>query len=434
MRAVAVVSGVVAGLVVGVVLTFAPREALAQVVHSPSLPFVCAADRLVGAPVNVRCKGARGNGSTDDTAAVVRAMAAGAGGGVVFPEGTYRLTSSVAVPSGTSVRGVGQGSAWDSASYGQATLTIEGANATALTVAGRGVAVSDLMILHTGAVPATSGALIQVAGHYHTVERVSLGKSASSAGAWDGISVVGTALDAVSGVTLSNLLIRAMKADGVRFQHVADAALTRMVFENVEIGAGVSHGIGLYANAEGVMISHVEVVHASVGLWMDGTAQVRGSAPGYNMVALSYFDSCNWGIYVNYGFQTTFSAVWAASNSFGLWLERGQGMQVNGGVWFANQVGITVRPGVTSTSVVGAQIRDNVTAGVQVQAGVTDFVVQGNDFTSNLGPGAVRAQAAAVTVAAGASDRYVIADNLIRNSGAVTDAGAGANKRVANNY
>lgn len=383
---------------------------------------------------DVKSYGARGDGISDDTAAFQAALTANAGKSIFIPKGRYRLTAPVTVPSGTSVIGASRGSGWDGAAFDGTTITIEGADASIFDVTGRGCTISDLTLLHTGAVASAGGALIDVAGHYHTIARVNLGKTATSAGGWIGIRVLGAVGDNVSGVQLLDLSVRAMKADGAYFQRVADASLLRYLFENVEIGSGVSHGITLYGETEGVLISHAEVLHASVGLWMDGTAQVRGSAPGFNQIAQSYFDSCNWGIYVNYGFQTLLTSVWSASNSYGLWLERGQGMQVNGGQFFANTVGITVRPGVISTVVKGAQIRDNVTAGVQIQAGVTDFVIQGNDFTSNLGPGAIRAQAAAVTIAAGASDRYIVADNLIRNSGAVTDAGAGANKRVANNY
>jgi hypothetical protein len=41
-----------------------------------------------------------------------------------------------------------------------------------------------------------------------------------------------------------------------------------------------------------------------------------------------------------------------------------------------------------------------------------------------------------VNVVAGASDRYIVADNLVsgNGTGGISDNGTGVNKRVANNY
>src|SRR2546430_8239878 len=53
---------------------------------------------------DVRAHGARGDGTADDTRAILAAIAAAyaAGGGVVwFPQGTYRVTSTLEVPADT---------------------------------------------------------------------------------------------------------------------------------------------------------------------------------------------------------------------------------------------------------------------------------------------------------------------------------------------
>lgn len=58
-----------------------------------------------GQESNVKDFGAIGDGTTDDTAAINAALAAGAKG-VFFPVGTYRITGKLTVPSGISIRGV----------------------------------------------------------------------------------------------------------------------------------------------------------------------------------------------------------------------------------------------------------------------------------------------------------------------------------------
>jgi hypothetical protein len=65
------------------------------------------------AAVNVRDYGATGDGVSDDTAAIVKAMSAATGGteSVYLPAGTYRVTS-ISVPDGLVVTGAGMGATW----------------------------------------------------------------------------------------------------------------------------------------------------------------------------------------------------------------------------------------------------------------------------------------------------------------------------------
>lgn len=58
--------------------------------------------------VNVKSYGARGDGATDDTAAIQAAASAASGKELVFPPGTYRTSSSAVILDGTSVRFLGK--------------------------------------------------------------------------------------------------------------------------------------------------------------------------------------------------------------------------------------------------------------------------------------------------------------------------------------
>jgi hypothetical protein len=63
---------------------------------------------VVGPTLNVKAFGAVGDGVTDDTAAIQRAVdAAGGGGEVVIPAGTFLVTDCIRVPSNVTFRGIG---------------------------------------------------------------------------------------------------------------------------------------------------------------------------------------------------------------------------------------------------------------------------------------------------------------------------------------
>jgi hypothetical protein len=65
--------------------------------------------RVYNGPLDVRWFGATGDGSTDDTAAIMAALAAAGTGGIVLaPIGDYKITSTVAIPSHVTLMGMGQ--------------------------------------------------------------------------------------------------------------------------------------------------------------------------------------------------------------------------------------------------------------------------------------------------------------------------------------
>src|SRR5580693_5212109 len=67
---------------------------------------VFAIAQMCSAATNVQTFGATGNGSTDDTKAIQSAInSTPAGDTTVFPAGTYRVTSPIAVPSNHTLQG-----------------------------------------------------------------------------------------------------------------------------------------------------------------------------------------------------------------------------------------------------------------------------------------------------------------------------------------
>ena len=75
-------------------------------------------------------------------------------------------------------------------------------------------------------------------------------------------------------------------------------------------------------------------------------------------------------------------------------------------------------------------------SGIYVIAGTTDFVIQGNTIGKGTASGFDGTQARPVIVEVGASDRYIIKNNLIQGNttNSVQDGGTGVNKAVGENY
>lgn len=70
-------------------------------------------EQLADIAINVKSKGAKGDGVTDDTQAIIDALnyLSSTGGIVLFPKGTYKFTSQIVVPNRVNLKGVGMAEA-----------------------------------------------------------------------------------------------------------------------------------------------------------------------------------------------------------------------------------------------------------------------------------------------------------------------------------
>jgi hypothetical protein len=171
------------------------------------------------------------------------------------------------------------------------------------------------------------------------------------------------------------------------------------------------------------------------GIYLTNT--LAGTGPQKNTITDSDCDS-----YLEFGLRATSGAGLLIENltyansceavSDGINLTTGfSGDATIRGCQIANvPYGIQIDAGV-NTIITENQIYGSSGSAIQISANVTDFSIIGNALGTSEVWGF---NTGSVTVATGASNRYVITLNNINGSGAISDGGSGASKSVVNNY
>jgi hypothetical protein len=142
------------------------------------------ASRVTSPFVNVADFGAAGDGTTDDTSAISRAIEAAApaeaptGNTVFLPAGRYRLSSGLVLPPAVTLAGVGWNTPGSQANVfaGSWLLVPAGAEWSPVTLAGSGASVRNLAfnVPDQGTPPAPAEPMVRVTGNNALVEDVLL--------------------------------------------------------------------------------------------------------------------------------------------------------------------------------------------------------------------------------------------------------------------
>lgn len=373
--------------------------------------------------------GATGNGTTNDAAAINAAIAAATNGGIiVFPPGTYYIGStSLLLSAGKYMVGAGKHAT---------TILYDGPtmNAISVTNISSSWGISDLRMKQTGT--PTAGAAINVdTASNGTIERVYFET-------------------VYSGLHTKNAQAnRYLNLDFWTFQNYGIAMLggnNDIFIENCFINgqtagglAGPGTGLRLFDKAEAIMCVNIEVILCNYALTTDSAANTFSLRPAYNRFFNCFFDSSTNGVSLNNCTNMEFTQCWTSNRP-------NSGMVVNtvDDVTFMNcsfinsaNHGCLVQSTAKRVKFIGCKFISNSTAsagtyhGLSIVGGTTDFVIQGCTITNGLGFSGI--QGWGILVNAGASDRYIIADNLVtgnQQAAGVSDGGTGTNKRVANNY
>lgn len=376
--------------------------------------------------------GALRDGSTDDgpeIQAALTCVGAASGGEVLLSAGTYAVNSALTMSvGGVKLRGAGRTAT---------NLGISNATMTVITVSGGAQhwEISGLTFLASsnqtagGAIDCQAAAVGRIVDvrTYQMFTGVTLGNS------------VGTLIDhcEFSDFRGSGILINGS---------CNDVFISNCIMNGAEFATGIANpastGIRMVDKAEAVMVHACEIIVCNEPLFMTGAGPGTGTTPAYCRFTDCFFDSCLNGAVIDNSRDITFEGCWFSNRP-----ENGCAVTNSVdvkflGCTFANnhKHGCLVEATSTRTRFVGctfdsnSQASSGTYAGVAFAANTTDFVVancyagNGGRFTGTQGTG--------ITVAAGTSDRYIIADNLVTGNTVVGvfDGGAGANKRVANNY
>lgn len=379
--------------------------------------------------------GALRNGTTDDSAAINKAavcVGTTGGGTVILSAGNYAVQNSIVIAhDNVAFRGAGQ----------RTTRLLNPTTTVSTFQVNTGRVhwiISDLSILHTlttvsGSVKTTAGAGINAPeGSYGLIERVDIH------GACFGI-VLGNSV----GTHVAKFEIDQFAAAGILINGNANDMFIR---DGIIAGGfnGVADttniGIHLRNKAEAIFVSNLEIIQCDLALKTD--VDVAGIAPAFSFFESCFFDSCTSGVLLYRCLSVRFTDCWFSNrpNHGCVVRECTDTSFVNCSFINSHQHGCVVEASAKHTKFNGCTFSDNGQAaagtwdGLAINAGTTDFSVTGCSMMNTARFG--NTQRNGVRVGAGASDRYIIADNLVtgNTSTGVVDSGSGTNKRVANNY
>ncbi|MFQ5442702.1 MAG: glycosyl hydrolase family 28-related protein [Thermodesulfobacteriota bacterium] len=384
---------------------------------------------------DVRAYGAVGDGVADDTAAIQSAVDALTGGGTVFfPQGTYKITSAVTVSaSGVHLLGTGTGNT---------TIKIESAAIDGV-VFGDGVTqytdVGCSNMSFTSAITRTGGGAVK----FTKIIRGAL-RDFTINSQFYGIELNAVTIAYIARGDIRNTIAatgRAIYINGAGNDHF----ISRVVADNP---AGSEPLAGLSITQSGaIWVDSCDFIHCGRGLLLDVSA---GNEITWCFFSNSAFDTCN-----DDGAQidtvsggsirgVTFSNCWFSSNTnrgvtIGQTSGTVDGIHLVGCRFFnngTNGLGIAGGSNVNIDSCLASgnsQTVSNTDSGIWIDSGVGNFTVRNCHSGQMAGFG--NTQKYGIEVAAGASDNYMITNNVVRvnATGGFADGGTGANKVAANN-
>lgn len=385
-------------------------------------------DKIRGLGSSPEDFGAVGDGAHDDTLPV---QAWANAGGRLTASGTYLLSATINFTKAFELEGAGR----------QSCVFNQNTNFTTFSIAGfsggfkmRGFTMNNF------AATVTSGDAIDVSSAYNgSLEDIIANNM------WNSFHVNTTQALYVSRVGSFFHKNAGIVCDGGN----NNDATFRDCFIDGEL-AGAPHaafGIWLQDKNEGVNFDSCEVILCQVVLQTGASVYNAGLRPAYCRFTNCYFDSGINGTQLSNCVELTFTACWFDAFGTGGTVGCTVGPDNSDSIVFLGctfintpQHGCVVDVGAKRTVFKGCKFisnsrsAPNTYSGLVFAAGTTDFIVVGNIFTNGLGfPGV---QQYGVLVAAGASDRYIIKDNLVSGNGTagVLDGGTGTNKAVEHNF
>lgn len=376
------------------------------------------------------------NGSLTDVFTAAKERVALAGGGrILVPPGLYPLGTEVAFDEdGVELVGVSR----EGTQFLVTSTTSRGFNITGSRCGMRG-----FQITYAGT-PGSGATAIRIYGSFcHLADFLILSAE--------------TGVEVDSGVAnkFRDFDLRGYKLSGVYAHDMNDLFLDNFVMDALTSANGALGGIRLYNKCEAVVVSNGDIIRGQYGMTTDAAAYTARLRPGACKFSQVYFDSSKLnGIRLDKAVEFDFLGCWTSFAGYddsapsvaanGIELVQVDGVRFNGGqVVNCHGHGVAVTASAKRVSFLGGfAARENslVTAnthdGISVAAGATDFRIQSCDLGGTATAFSAGTQRYGAVVEVGASDRYIIADNIGTGNGTglILDGGTGINKRVENNY
>lgn len=377
--------------------------------------------------VSVKDFGAVGDGVTDDTAAIVAAVAA-ANGTVLFPAGTYRVTSTITITKSLQIVGEGRGS----------TIISHTSDINVFSFVGfsSGWEIGNLSIKRVSGT-ATSGAAINI--------------DTASNGMVDNVYIestyIGVNVSSSQSVVINKADVWYFKGQGIRFYgNNNNDVFVSNCFINGESSpgagtAGAGWGIRLEDKCEAITFYSMEVVLCAYALVTGASSYTPGNRPAYCRFTSCFFDSSTSGVLLDKAVEFTFTSCWFSNRPGNGCLLNQTQLMTFVGCTFANnaQHGCVVQSASERTTFSDCKFVDNSTAaagtynGLTIAANTTDFVVRSCvagpaiGFSNNQGYGIFVGSGCDNFVIDGCNLRYNLIGFLSDNSSAT------ANKTIHGN-
>jgi hypothetical protein len=379
--------------------------------------------------VSVKDFGAVGDGVTDDTAAIQAAITAvgiAGGGMVLFPAGTYKVSSSLNV-SNQSVRLCG--ASRYSTLIKQATLT-----AKILNITGNFFCLDEISFIYDGT-PASGATAIYCSGSYCTISDFVV-RNAHTAIEWH---------QGVAG-KIRDFELLDYEAIGLYAHDLNDLFVSRFIINAGNATRGALGGIRLVDKVEAFVCTEGDVLLGQYSMTMDAAAFAIGTRPAYNNFTDVFFDSATNATQIVKCVETDFVSCWfsggrSGAGAAGAVLDNCQSIRLTNSRFFnCGAAGVVVNSSSASDITFTACKADSnsvttgpgVSHGFQFASGCNQFQLIGCTSTNGLYTGT---QAYGVFIGTGCT-QFVVRDcNLVGNAtGALLDGSStSADKTIHGN-
>jgi hypothetical protein len=397
--------------------------------------------------VNVIDYGAKGDGVTDDRAAIQAALNSGADR-VILPEPrgaatSYKTSGTLVVPDHVSLQG---------ANTSGTLIRCTALNVPILVAANvQRVQISNLRLGYAGTPVAGADGILLDTAFFCDLRDI------WCEDVWNGIRITNAAGGSSGNHSIIGYRAFSYKRSALLVENALDINLTQFRFHATDSINGADAAISLIGGVEGFTASQGDITLGlghSIATAGNAGSVLRGQSPWYNKFSQVFCDSSKGApLFLRQSSHTSFTDCWFSSgghdeavgyasalNVAGVDMSQCSHTKFLGGEFYNNgNTGALVYNDNKFTLFEGVSIKRNHFSRTSDGWGLTflqpgtDFMVRNCLFQRDPDTTTYR-QLGSAYVDPGASDRYNISDNLLGGCTVPSDGGSGVNKRVANNY